>query len=82
MSDKPQNPQAFPRPGSNWQQDETYRGNDSQAGVTLRDWFAGQALPVAWSAYDKGYFGANDDPNKKIAECAYQLADAMLQVRN
>ena len=49
-------------------------------GMSLRDWFAGQALPVAWDALDKGYFEA-DDYTKAVAECAYQMADAMLKAR-
>ena len=47
-------------------------------GMTLRDWFAGQALVAAWGALDKGYYeGGNHD----IARCAYQIADAMLSER-
>lgn len=47
-------------------------------GMTLRDWFAGMALQAAWEARDKGYFEGEDND---MANCAYQLADAMLEAR-
>lgn len=50
-------------------------------GMSLRDWFAGQALASAWNAFDKGYF-ESDDPANDIAKAAYQQADAMLKARN
>jgi hypothetical protein len=46
-------------------------------GMSLRDWFAGQAFPVAWKAFEMGYFQGDID----IAKCAYQFADAMLAAR-
>jgi len=49
-----------------------------QGGMTLRDYFAGQALAVAWDAKDKGYF---DGGNDEMAEAAWQIADAMLRER-
>lgn len=68
MTNTPRNPQAYP--------------GGLQPGMTLRDAFAISALPVAWSAYDAGYY---DDGNKAntdaVAECAYQIADAMLKAR-
>lgn len=49
-------------------------------GMTLRDYFAAEALPVAWKAYES--FAVNtDNPNEEIAKAAYQLADAMLVAR-
>lgn len=51
--------------------------NDS---MTLRDYFALAALPVAWKAYES--FGMDgDNANKEIAKASYQLADAMLKAR-
>ena len=44
-------------------------------GMTLRDWFAGQAL--AWAGHD-GWL-ARDHEN--IAKRAYRMADAMLAAR-
>lgn len=43
-------------------------------GMTLRDWFAGQALANAFTDY-----GASE--SSQIAEWAYILADAMLKER-
>ena len=66
---KPYNPYAFPIPAS--------EGNYCEAGMTLRDWFAGQALagfcanPHVWE-------------EKRIQEWAglsYELADLTLAER-
>mgnify|MGYP000383067885 CR=1 FL=1 len=59
-----------PMPNGRWQQ--------GSPGMSLRDWFAGQALMAAWDARDKGYFKGDDSD---MAECAYQIADAMLSAR-
>lgn len=48
---------------------------------TLRDEFAGKALPVAWHAYDQGYTGDPECVELSIAHHAYQIADAMLKAR-
>lgn len=48
------------------------------SGMSLRDWFAGQALAIAWDARDKGYY---EGDNSDMAKCAYQMADAMLEAR-
>ncbi len=53
-------------------------------GMTLRDHFAGLAMPILWDAYDKGYCGItveNEFNNELLAEGAYQIADAMLKAR-
>ena len=46
-------------------------------GMTLRDWFAGQALSLigAWHP------GGGATPNQDAARTAYAIADAMLAVR-
>ncbi|HEN8706672.1 TPA: hypothetical protein U8209_003153 [Pseudomonas putida] len=51
--------------------------------MTLRDYFAAKALPTAWAAFEGGYFDAGDweSINRGVAECAYQMADAMLLAR-
>ena len=52
----------------------------SVGGMTLRDYFAAKTIQIAWDAAQDGYF-ESDDTNRSIAECAYQIADAMLKVR-
>lgn len=54
-----------------------------QEGMTLRDYFAAKALPLAWDAMKEGYFDPEEDSlNLDVAVCAYQMADAMLEARN
>lgn len=48
-------------------------------GMTLRDWFAGQALPVVAMPASDGSICQNTE---KLAAWAYELADAMLAERN
>jgi hypothetical protein len=60
---------AFPRDNAG-----DYTGQD---GMSLRDWFAGQALTGTLAA------GAQDfEAGGKIAREAYVIADAMLATRN
>lgn len=61
--------QAFPS-GDPW--------HGGEPGMTLRDWFAGQALAGAMSAH--GSYGIGNGPGE-VADRAYQLADAMLAAR-
>ena len=52
-------------------------GNQVYAqGMSLRDWFAGQAL--AWAGNNE-WFHSSD---KSMAERAYKLADAMMEARS
>lgn len=71
---------AFPRPwvGTN----EGYIPESweikSQQGMTLRDWFAGQALVrTEWEEIKK-----NRLVNSEVASDCYSMADAMLKERN
>jgi len=57
---------AFPRGHAN---------STSQEGMSLRDWFAGMALPRALRAWG---FASGE----KAAESAYRIADAMLIERD
>lgn len=79
---KPKNPSAFP----------LYVKNETQnlifPGMTLRDYFAAQALPSVmndWSRYSipnrKFDFFMNGGDAENIAEQAYLLADSMLKQR-
>jgi hypothetical protein len=62
-----ENPPAFPR-------DERFLGHN---GMTLRDWFAGQALAGFMASTNRPTTIARDD-----AEWCYIVADAMLAARN
>lgn len=69
---------AFPEP--------TGRGPYEGAwqGMTLRDWFAGQALAAMVSTPKETTEAANAAGMSRtdfVTECAYQLADAMLLAR-
>lgn len=68
--------QAFPL-GAN-----EYAGHGPVHGMTLRDYFAAKAMPLAWKAAEDGYFESGEDSiNADVAACAYQMADAMLSER-
>jgi hypothetical protein len=71
--------QAFPRGTSE------YDGHNNiltyqEEGMSLRDYFAAAALPVAFQLFDKEYTSTNLS-YVGIAKCAYELADEMLKER-
>jgi len=72
MNDKRDGGPAFPRVGEGV-------GNPSYdvAGMTLRDWFAGQALVSMHLSHDY----AKGPCNAAAAERSYRIADAMLLER-
>jgi hypothetical protein len=79
-TEQPENPPAFPRTGEGV-------GNPryDEPGMTLRDWFAGQALPATSSVpHARGMsmvqVGSPMHP-ELAAKAAYAFADAMLNVR-
>jgi hypothetical protein len=59
---------AFPRPHSGTSQ-------FAQQGMTLRDYFAAKAMQAILS--DPNYI----NPDEKLAEASYSIADAMLKAR-
>lgn len=69
---KPENPPAFPQPGF-----------PREPGMTLRDWFAGQALTGLVSGHlaasPDHNIGSEDGPH--LATESYRIADAMLSAR-
>jgi hypothetical protein len=67
VSDKPENPPAFPRTDDAWW--------GGEQGMTLRDYFAGQALV---GALINNFW----DDAERMASRSYQLADAMLKERS
>ena len=70
MTNKPENPPAFPRDDTTW-------GMYGERGMTLRDYFAGQAL-AGLSSVTSNRAIAPD----AIARIAYADADAMLKERS
>lgn len=56
----------------------------AQPGLTKREAFAMAAMPCAWHAYDSGYFDAKDfdSANSVVAQCAVQMADALIAALN
>jgi hypothetical protein len=54
-------------------------------GMSLRDWFAGQALPAVIAATSAGQHHLQVEPEqtaeRALADAAYKLADAMLAAR-
>lgn len=70
MSERDTGGPAFPMPAS----EHSQGGHFEQYGMTLRDWFAGQAIRARWGD------GKAMTP-EEAAAMAYQLADAMLAAR-
>ena len=71
MSEKTDNLPEFPVVG-------TSRHHD---GMTLRDYFAGQALAGGLALVRTGQLPASVSASEVIAKAAYEIADAMLQER-
>lgn len=87
MSDKPENPPAFPNVYEASKQvgvgfiTKDYTGG----GMTLRDYFAARALQGFIAHGKKPYAQTDEDKEKTVAqylsEQSYYLADAMLKAR-
>lgn len=80
MNDNDRNPPAFPvelsfglEPG---EPSQTGESKAQFPGMTLRDWFAGQALAGYCAAPD-----FNEPTLERLAEAAYNTAQAMLAER-
>ena len=59
-------------------------GNPQQGGdpgMSLRDWFAGQALPGVIQTCNRDTMPANEARSEYFARKAYEIADAMLAER-
>ena len=69
---------AFPVPRQNFGHGVTLECE--HMGLTLRDWFAGQALGDVITCCQRGFIAASGP--KAIAQTAYEIADAMLAARN
>lgn len=74
MTDIPDNPPAFPEvPGD-------FNEYEGRPGMTLRDWFAGQAL--AGLSTGAANYVPDEAERTLAAQVAYRLADAMLAERS
>lgn len=79
IDEKPENPMAYP--GSKWTPDN----QDVSEGMSLRDYFAGQALSGLCSGDIVGNMSDVADGARggmREAKAAYQIADAMLKARS
>jgi hypothetical protein len=74
---------AFPRPASTDEANTCCGVFYDQEGMSLRDWFAGQALNgmLAHSTRYRPLPTASQNWHEAISEEAYQIADAMLAER-
>lgn len=72
MSKQDDGGSVFPEPGPRHGE---FGPIPCDSGMTLRDWFAGQALPIVIEELGLG------DSAAKIASYCYILADAMLEER-
>ena len=66
---------AFPHAQRLWDNDAQSWAVHSVGGMTLRDYFAGQAVSGLYA--DNNFTGSHVD----AAKCSYALADAMLKAR-
>lgn len=75
--------QAFPQSVFIPNRTEGYFHAEAPAGMSLRDWFAGQALLgiISKAPYDTDISG-RDDKEIRIARGAYSYADEMLRIRS
>lgn len=76
MSDKPENPQAFPVPPSIWSDGDCSVATE---GMTLRDWIAGELYPVL---VHNAVIAESEPPSaREIAATAFDFAEAFLVER-
>ena len=75
MTDKPDNPPAFPFTEQGMSSFSGQTVDVVNPGMTLRDYFAAKAM-AAIIAHDTRAISADED-----AEICYQIADAMLRAR-
>ena len=68
---------AFPNPMT---LDRSGKTVENQVGMDLRDYFASKAMPVILEWHKDIYF--KPEQEWVIAQAAYQMADAMMEVRN
>jgi len=66
-----------------WKHEPSINEMNYYSGMTLRDWFAGQALPAVISVTPRGSVDDDDGILKRAAaKVSYDIADAMLRERS
>lgn len=71
------NPPAFPRPRSTG--GDSFKSDEAQEGMTLRDYFAAKAMNAVIVSYNDNDYRI---PQAEwTAESAYKIADEMLKAR-
>ena len=89
---QPENPPAFPQvetdPALDRESGQHYSHVYSYGGMSLRDWFAGQALAgvLRYPAIERTIEiacaeGGDEAVNAQLARISYNLADAMIAAR-
>lgn len=78
MSDTPENPPAFPQDSVIHPNGEVEYGS---SGMSLRDYFAGQALPMLIDQVTSTSAVSSRQHAELIASKSYQMADAMMSRR-
>lgn len=75
---------AFPRPTGMFENEYGAKFPEpGDPGMSLRDWFAGQALAGTIASYaHPTSAGSMTVPSRRLAEYAYTLADAMIEARS
>lgn len=76
----PENPPAFPFVAYSKRAGSEAIYSDVTKGMTLRDWFAGQALIGLCAA--RGHTEIRESCGAAFADAAYVMADAMLAARS
>jgi len=72
---------AFPRPvGFYPNAGGTY--SEGQSGMSLRDYFAGQALAGVWAGRESDFVKISAPTTDDVAVACYALADSMIRARS
>ena len=70
---------AFPQ---NLPDDFVWRLPGDPGGMSIRDWFAGQALAGVWAGRETDFVRISAPTTTDVSVACYAIADAMLKARN
>ncbi len=70
---------AFPQ---NLPDDFVWRLPGDPGGMSIRDWFAGQALAGVWAGRESDFVKISAPTTDDVAVACYALADAMIKARS